>query len=116
MGMSLEKIFIVVMILISCNGQGVEGRLQHSEDKLVAVMQDLYVSSEAIKKADPELADSLRSVFRSDIERIHNVDMQAIDKDLQWLEQDPELMTRIHKIVRDSLQARESRINLMKYD
>lgn len=110
------SLLMVLIAYVSCNQkQGLE-KLNYDKETLRKVMQDLYISSEAIKKIDLNVQDSMASIYKSDIERIHGIDMTLYEKDLKFLIQHPELYTEIHKEVRDSLIQLEAQVNAMKYD
>ena len=106
----------VVLLLSSCKKGDGEPKLNHEPEKLKAVMCDMYIAAEAIKKMSEEQQDSMSALLKEQIAVIHGVDMSLIEADLNMLPMYPEYYTEFHKTVRDSLQKLEKQINAMKYD
>lgn len=107
---------MIFFVLVGCNQKQDFEKLNYDRETIRKVMQDLYIASEAIKKMDPNVQDSMASIYKSEIERIHDISMALYEKDLNFLIQHPGLYTEIHKEVRDSLIQLEAQVNAMKYD
>ena len=112
---AIKTSLICLCVLLSCKEKKIEV-LNYDINKLQVVMEDMYVASEALKKIEPDQKDSFITVFRTQIEAIHNVDLNLIEADITNLEKQPEKYLTIHKEIRDSLIALEARVNKMKYD
>ena len=106
---------ICISLLSACKEKKAEA-LNYDVEKLQLVMGDMYVASEALKKIIPAQKDSFITLFKTQIESIHSVDLALVEEDLANLEKQPEKYLKIHKEIRDSLIALEARINKMKYD
>lgn len=85
--------------------------LQHDESIIKAVMQDLYFASAALKNIEEDKKDSLQSLYKLQIEKIHQVKLSAVEKDISILQKHPEEYLRIHAEVRDSITMMEKRIS-----
>lgn len=66
-------------------------------------MYDLYIASEAMKRANDDTRDSLKEVYISQIEKIHAVSISQYEDDINILKKDPIKYEKWHKEVRDSL-------------
>ena len=112
--------YVILLLLCSCvhacKEPKAQDELNYDADKIMTVMGDMYVASEALKKMSPERQDSMKVIFMKQIEEIHAVDMALIESDMYTLTQFPEFYTESHKMVRDSLIALEKRISALKYD
>jgi len=81
---------------------------------VMKVLADLYVAEGALKDVDVDLKDSLIAHYRSQIEAIHKVELDIVEKDLEALQSDPKLYKKIHSIVSDSVVFMEKRLNQKK--
>ncbi len=107
---------MLLLFLTACNSSSENKRYTYSKEKLIAVISDMYIASEALKKIDPALKDSMNEIFKDQISKIHQVDFNLVETDLERLTNDPEYYTVLHKSIRDTLVAQEATINAMKYD
>lgn len=89
------------ILIIGCRPND---QLNYSEDKLIDVTKDLYVASEALRRLDEARADSLSDLYNSQIESIHNVDLDLYEQDIKNLKRDNQNYLRFHKLVRDTIQ------------
>jgi len=112
----LVSLVLFVLLLSACRETQPEEGLNYSTDMLKSVISDMYIASEAVKKMDPAVQDSMRAVYNREIALIHGVEMEKIQDDLIYLPNHPEFYTEFHKGIRDSLIAFEKEINAMKYD
>lgn len=86
----------------------------YPQETFIKVLADLYVAEGALKDVDSDLKDSLISVYRSQIEAIHAVELNVVEKDLMLIQTKPTLYRSIHRIVSDSVVFMEKRMNLKK--
>ena len=81
----------------------------YEDEKLIAVMIDLYTAEAAMQDIKVELRDSLTSIYRGQIAAIHSVDMTLVEEDLERLQSDLTKYEALHQIVKDSIYAVEKR-------
>lgn len=108
---SKTGLFIVLFLIgfSSCKKEKERGILTYEEEKIRQVMLDLYVATAAIDRMDEAIADSLRGVYMSQIETIHDVELFTVEEDIMTIKQNPEWYHEIHSEVKDSLHAQEKR-------
>ncbi len=93
----------LILLAISCEQKvGPEG-LNYSEDKIVAVMLDMYIASELVNNREEPIKDSLQLTYSGEIEKIHNIELSVFERDIKYIKQDMEWYRDLHKIVSDSL-------------
>lgn len=108
---NLIVIFLIGLILSACSGSNSAAKDRvYSDEKLIAVMVDLYTAQAAIKDVKEDLVDSLSNLYRSQIEKIHKVEMGQIEKDLLIVQGDLRTYTDIHTSVQDSIVLIEKRL------
>ncbi len=114
--MTIRKAFLFLIILILCSCQSKEKAYEpsYNEDKMIGVLIDLYTAEAAIKDLQPKLKDSLITLYKDQIETIHKVDMGLIEKDLQDLQVRPGLYKSLHEKVQDSIALLEKSYNKKK--
>ncbi len=93
----------LLFVAISCQQKEREVELTYDEEKIIAVLIDLYIAAQIIEDARIELKDSLRSVYTDQIGNIHQVEMRLIELHLAKLQLNPKLYEDLHKQVRDSI-------------
>lgn len=104
--------YVVFLCIVICGALSActdKNDLHYVEEKLVNVTADLYFASEAIKKLDEVRADSLRMLYRHQIEEIHGVEIDLYESDIEILKLDLKKYLDFHKIVIDSIKSKEER-------
>ena len=112
--MSRKPLLLLVFFFLSCEGTKVSVKLNYPEEKISAVLVDLYIAAAALENINDDEQDSLRLIYINQIEKIHTVDMDLIDDDIELLQQRPELYEAIHKTAKDSLVSMESKFKKVK--
>jgi len=109
----IKYIYIVIGLLIisSCNQKDVRKPLLHEVTKVQAVMIDLYFADQALDKVKDSRKDSLRNLYRTQIETIHGVNLEEIETDIQTMQENPKWYFDVHLIVKDSIASLLSDIN-----
>jgi len=74
-------------------------------------MTDLYIAEAALKNVKNKSGDSLRTLYRNQIEEIHDLDLTKFESDLKLLQKDPERYLPLHKAVEDTLAFRSKRVS-----
>lgn len=85
--------------------------LQYDEAVIRAVMQDLYFASSALKNVKTEKADSLKMLYRTQIEQIHKVKLSEVEMDVALLQQHPKYYKKLHAAVQDSIAMLDKRMS-----
>ncbi len=99
------------LFLISCQGtKDASSDFNISDETLIEVIVDLYMAENAVKNLDPEVVDSLKGLYRSQIEKIHKVNLSEVEVTLEKLQLDPKKYTEIHQAVEDTLAFRSKRL------
>jgi len=101
----------LVILLGGCQSKEKEYVSHYGEDKIVSVLIDLYVAEAAIKDIDKVAKDSLIEHYTSQIETIHKIDMELIEKDIQEIQARPKRYKKIHQVVQDSIVLMEKEYN-----
>jgi len=102
-------LLIISMALVaSCKTDSPKPDLQNDVKVVQAVMIDLYVAEQALKNINEEFKDSLRTLYISQIEAIHDIDMDIVESDIDLIKNNPEWYLEIHKVVKDSIITLES--------
>lgn len=78
--------------------------LHYSEAQLVEVLADLHVARSAIQNAPPPDKDSLYEVLHRQVASIHQMDVQRLNDDLEYLMDHPERLEKIYDKVIQSLE------------
>jgi len=97
--------FFMITSMIACKEKKGPEHLHYDEDKIQAIMIDMYLVSSITKNHEPEMEDSLRNLLRIQLEEIHDVDIDKVEEDLVFIKADEEWYSRIHKVVKDSIEA-----------
>ena len=102
-----RSIFNIVLVLtlgaISCVDQDPRPLLKHDQEVVRNVMVDLYIAEQALKNLSEENKDSLRPIYTSQIEKIHEVSIVEIEKDIELIKSNPKWNLEFQKGVRDSV-------------
>lgn len=104
---------VILVSILSCKKDKAPVT-NYNQDKLVAVMIDLYVASGAMKDVDISYKDSLIQTYRSQIAVIHDVDFSKIDADIAILQKHPKIYKELHDIVADSISKKDKRFTVAK--
>lgn len=112
--MRISFSIIAVFFLLSCVNNKNNEDIHYPEEKVIAVMVDLYIAQAAIKDVDKSYTDSLISDYKAKIERIHDVDIALIEADIAQLQKQPATYKKLHEIVEDSIVALEKAYNEKK--
>jgi len=101
---------LAFLCLASCQDKVDLDELNYPLETIKTAMMELYLASEAVNNRDPEIADSLREVYRMQIELIHDLDLDKVEADILAIKKDSKLYEELHHEVFDSLQSLEKRI------
>ena len=99
----------VMLTFCQCGNSDKNESKNYEDEKLIAVMIDLYTAEAAMQDIKVELRDSLTSIYRGQIAAIHSVDMTLVEEDLERLQSDLTKYEALHQIVKDSIYAVEKR-------
>jgi len=83
--------------------------LIHKVETIQAVMIDLYVADQALDKVKEIRKDSLRSLYRSQIETIHGIKLDEIERDMETIKSNPKWYFDVHIVVKDSIASLQSK-------
>ncbi len=100
--MTLLRTCIILLCIVSCSADKPPVTF-YTQEELVPVMIDLFVASAALKDVDDNYKDSLTSLYRGQIEALHEVDMTNVDSDIALLQKYPKVYSKLHAIVSDSI-------------
>jgi hypothetical protein len=73
------------------------------KDKMVAIMIDLEYAKAATHGRSMALKDSMMLVYKQQICDIHGISKESLERDLEALERNQELLDEILRMVKDSL-------------
>ena len=73
----------VMLTFCQCGNSDKNESKNYEDEKLIAVMIDLYTAEAAMQDIKVELRDSLTSIYRGQIAAIHSVDMTLVEEDLE---------------------------------
>ena len=107
------RIFSMIIILFFCACQK-EAELNISEDKMVAVIQDMLMAEIGITRVPSTEHDSLRNVYYNQIFTIHGIDSTTFHESLFVLSENPELSIRIYDKAKNALEHRKDSIQKKK--
>lgn len=82
-----------------------------TDEFIIEVMSDLYIAQSAIKNIEPTKVDSIRSLYRSQIEQIHKIDLEEFEKILALLQMEADRYSKLHQAVDDTLAFRSKRLD-----
>ncbi len=99
----------MTLVLCQCGNTIKNESRNYVDEKLIAVMIDLYTAEAAMQDINVELQDSLTSLYRDQISAIHAVDIKLVEEDLERLQSDLPQYESLHQIVKDSIYAIEKR-------
>lgn len=102
-------ICLFVLCLVSCMEKDVRKPLIHKVETIQAVMIDLYVADQALDKVKEIRKDSLRSLYRSQIETIHGIKLDEIERDMETIKSNPKWYFDVHIVVKDSIASLQSK-------
>jgi hypothetical protein len=105
----------VLIFFISCKSGEPVDKLNYPLAKVVDVMVDLYIASEAIKDVGEMDKDSLLYVYKSQIEEIHQVNFDQIEEDIEIVRSNPSFYAEVHGIVNDSINSIEKEFQKVAY-
>ncbi len=100
---------IILFSLLSCRDTSREKPRHYNDQKLIAVMIDLYAAEAALNDIKEVYSDSLKHLYREQIATIHDVDITMIEEDLEQLQSDLLKYEELHQVVKDSIYAIEKR-------
>ena len=104
--------FWMLMMLLSCDSKSTEKIILNDEEKqLIEIMTDLYIAEAALKNVEAEFQDSLKTLYRSQIEKIHKIDLIKVEETIKQIQEDPYRYDVIHRAVEDTLAFRSKRFN-----
>jgi len=95
-------IFILLLNLIACKPEPSHARI-YDDETIIAVMIDLYTAEAAMKDVNDIYLDSLKVVYRTQIEEIHDVDINKVEADIAFLQKDLKLFNDLNRTVKDSI-------------
>ncbi len=101
---------ISLLILSSCSYDRKSKETHYSHDQIKSAMIELYMASEALNNREIPIRDSLRSIYRAQIEEILEVDLDLIEQDILVIKQNPDTYLELHNAVVDSLESIEESV------
>jgi len=109
--MTLRCISIFCLLVLTCAcTQEPQLELKHDLAVIKLVMQDLYIADAALKDINTAQEDSLRALYLTQIEEIHQIKISEVEKDIHLLQQHPRQYNKVHAEVRDSITMLEKRL------
>ncbi len=93
---------LILIGIAACSSPTKE--MAYSDDQLATLVTDIHVAKAAIQNAPPPVRDSLYEVYFLQICKIHGVDPDSLQKDLDVLTSNPDRMEPIYTRVVDSLE------------
>ena len=109
--MKYFSLIVLIAFCMACKKQKARTELNYSNDVIRNVVSDMYIAAEALKDIEAIKQDSLRRLYSSQIERIHKVEIEKIEADMQVLMRDPKRYKEIHQAAKDSLVSWSNRLN-----
>ena len=100
-------VIVTLVLCVSCSDSNTVKKLNYPIEKVQDVMIDLYIASEAVKDVSEIKKDSLLSIYKSQIEQIHQVEFAKVESDIKMIRTDPSLYVDVHGVVNDSLNSKE---------
>lgn len=97
----------ITILILGCGTKRTSQEQYHlpiQKDKLVHIMIDLAIAESAAASYRVNLRDSVRNVYRYQLEKVHNVSITKIDSTLELLYENTLLNQELQKRVIDSLK------------
>ena len=114
---SISRYYCFALILVlSCKAEPAEltYNLPIPEETMIKIMMDLAIAESMVSNNIDTLRDSIKVVYKSQIEKIYNIPMSSIDSNLNLLYAQPALNQYVQKRVIDSLRVLEESIRNIK--
>lgn len=105
---------VIICILLSCNPKQQSVSLPIDEKELLDIMVDLTLAQAAVTNYPSNQKDSMRNVYKYQIEKIHRRSMVEIDSILNIIYTDAELNKTLQKKVLDSIKVLEESTKRVK--
>ncbi len=83
---------------------------EFDREKYVAVLADLTVQGQLTKKSSGTTKDSLDSLYRAQIEEIHDISLIKYESDIKKIQLDPERYKALVEDAFDLLKSREKEL------
>lgn len=112
--MRLYFLFAIFCVLNACIKTKDTIDLHYEDHTIAMVVADLYLAGQILEDVPDSIRDSLRLVYREQLETIHQVDMDVMEQDIENIQLNPTKYLLIHKLARDSISAYEARYKLRK--
>ena len=110
----MKGLALILIFILACTPKQDQYKLSYPEEKIKEVLIDVYVISEILDDVDLKEKDSLRNLYITQLEAIHEIDFLAFEKDLEWLQLNPDNYKAIHNAAKDSISAIEKRYKAKK--
>jgi len=104
-------IIITVALLSSCKEDEAIYQGTYDQGTFVSVLRDLFVAEAALKDLNATAKDSVRLVYRNQIEQIHEVDMSIVEAEFEKIQSQPNLYKKIQEAISDSIVMMEKQFN-----
>lgn len=98
--------FVLLLVLpAACRESGPP--FHHDEKVLIAVLADMHLAKAAVQQAPSEYRDSLYDQLFLQICDLHQVDKQALERDVDILLRDPARAEKLYEAVLQILESEE---------
>jgi len=93
-----RKYYLYIFLCLLSVGSCMEKELVPvtDEEQIVRVLADLHVSEAAAQQFDVTLRDSFREVYYDQIFKIHQIEKEVFEKDLDLLKQNPSQLSTVY--------------------
>jgi hypothetical protein len=95
---------LVLLLVLFGACQDHKPAFHHSEEVLVRLLADMHLARAAVQQAPREERDSLYDQLFMQICSIHQVDKQALERDVDLLLSDPERAEKLYDAVLEILE------------
>lgn len=96
----------LVLFLWSCVGETEVDSIDKSDNEIVELLGDLYISEIAINKHKNKEKDSMRLYFRNRVAKTHGLREGEMDTLVKTIQKDLQNYVRLSKMASDTLNAR----------
>jgi hypothetical protein len=100
----IRALSLVLLLALFAACQDDKPAFHHSEELLVLLLADMHMARAAVQQAPREERDSLYDQLFLQICSIHQVDKQALERDVDLLLSDPERAEKLYDAVLEILE------------
>lgn len=101
----------VIVVLNACSKSVERPATVLPEEKMQAVMLDLYLLDGAANAKLMPIGDTTKVVYYNAILKKHNITLAQFDSSMVWYAKHLQVFEKMHKPVLDSLEARNKLVN-----